>query len=92
MDNLKFSRTPVIYYEGNDVVDFDVEQQYIAKTYTEKAMVFIDSHKDEPFFLYMPHNMPHVPIYASGKLIGSSNRGLYGDVIQEIDWSVGEFL
>lgn len=82
----------VVYLDGNDVVNFDVDQHYTTKTYTKKALDFIESHKEEPFFLYLPHNMPHVPLYVSEDFEGSSNRGLYGDVIQEIDWSVGEIL
>jgi arylsulfatase A-like enzyme len=53
---------------------------------------FITSHKDQPFFLYVPYNMPHIPIYASDKFAGTSNQGLYGDVVEELDWSVGEIL
>ncbi|AWW00734.1 sulfatase family protein [Arcticibacterium luteifluviistationis] len=82
----------VVYLDGNDVVNFDVDQHYTTKTYTEKAIDFIETHKAEPFFLYLPHNMPHVPLYVSEDFEGTSNRGLYGDVIQEIDWSVGEIL
>ncbi len=82
----------VVYMEGNDVVDFDVDQTYTTKTYTEKSVDFINRHKDEPFFLYLAHSMPHVPIYASEDFLGTSERGLYGDVIQELDWSVGEIM
>ena len=81
-----------VYMRGNDVVEYKVDQQYTTKTYTEEAIAYIDQHKEEPFFLYLPHNMPHVPIYASPDFIGTSKRGLYGDVIQEIDWSVGQIL
>ena len=55
-------------------------------------MKFIDDHHNEPFFLYVPHTMPHVPLGVSSKFRGKSNRGLYGDVIEEIDWSVGQIL
>ena len=82
----------VVYMRGNKVVDFHVDQHYITQTYTEESLNFIDKHKDQPFFLYVAHNMPHVPIYASEKFRGTSNRGLYGDVIQELDWSVGQIL
>jgi len=53
---------------------------------------FIKKNKAQPFFLYVPHIMPHVPIFASDKFRGKSARGLYGDVIEEIDWSVGEIV
>lgn len=82
----------VVYMRDNEVEDFNVDQQYTTKTYTEEALQFIDAKKEGPFFLYLAHNMPHVPIYASPDFQGTSNRGLYGDVIQEIDWSVGEVL
>lgn len=82
----------VVYLSGNEVDSFHVDQQYTTKTYTEKAIDFIDRHHDESFYLYLSHNMPHVPIYCSPRFAGTSNRGLYGDVIQEIDWSVGKVL
>lgn len=82
----------VVYLEGNDVVEFEVDQTYTTRTYTEKSVDFINRHRDRPFFLYLAHSMPHVPIYASPEFQGSSDQGLYGDVIQEIDWSVGEVL
>ena len=82
----------VVYLRGNEVVDFDVDQRYTTKTYTEEAVRFIENHKNEPFLLYLAHNMPHVPIYASEDFLGTSARGLFGDVIQEIDWSVGQVL
>ena len=55
-------------------------------------MAFIDAHYNEPFFLYVPHTMPHVPLGVSSKFRGKSHKGLYGDVIEEIDWSVGQIL
>jgi len=82
----------VVYLRGNEVVDFHVDQSLTTKTYTEEAVAFIKNHKEEPFFLYLAHNMPHVPIYASEDFLGTSERGLYGDVVQEIDWSVGQVI
>jgi arylsulfatase A len=82
----------VVYLNGNEVDSLKVNQTYITKTYTTKAVSFIERHKNQPFFLYLAHNMPHVPIYASPAFEGSSKRGLYGDVIQELDWSVGEVV
>jgi len=64
----------------------------LTKRYTEKAVEFIKKNKDRPFFLYLPHTMPHVPLYVSDKFKGKSKRGLYGDVIMELDWSVGQIL
>jgi len=60
--------------------------------YTEEAVRFIHAAKDQPFFLYLAHSMPHVPLAVSGKFRGKSGQGLYGDVLMEIDWSVGEVL
>lgn len=82
----------VHYLSGNKVDSFHVNQVYTTQTYTRKALDFIEKNKKSPFFLYVPHNMPHVPIYASPGFIGTSKRGLYGDVIQELDWSVGEII
>lgn len=82
----------VVYMRGNDVVSHSVDQTQLTKTYTKEAIQYIDQHKKEPFFLYLAHNMPHVPLYASDEFLGSSERGLYGDVIQELDWSVGQIL
>ncbi len=82
----------VVYLRGNEVDSFHVDQRYTTRTYTREAVDFIDRHHDEPFFLYLAHNMPHVPIYASERFRGTSQRGLYGDVIQELDWSVGQVL
>jgi arylsulfatase A len=82
----------VVYMRDNDVEEFEVDQKYITRRYTEEALKFIDQNKDNPFFLYVAHNMPHVPIYASEDFIGTSERGLYGDVVQELDWSVGQIL
>ena len=82
----------VVYIEGNDVVDFHVDQHFTTKTYTEKAVDFIQRHAEGPFYLYLAHSMPHVPIYASPEFDGRSGKGLYTDVIEEIDWSVGKVL
>lgn len=82
----------VVYLRGNDVDSIKVNQKYITKTYTNEAVKFIEKNKSKPFFLYVTHNMPHVPLYASPEFEGKSKRGLYGDVIEEIDWSVGEVV
>jgi arylsulfatase len=80
-------RLPLI--QGDSVVQYlDDDQNMLTTWYTEKAVDFIDGNKDKPFFLYVAHNMPHVPLFVSDKFRGTSERGLYGDVIAEIDWSV----
>jgi arylsulfatase A len=68
------------------------DQRNLTTWYTEHAVEFIDEHKDQPFFLYVPHSMPHVPLFVSDKFEGKSEQGMYGDVIMEIDWSVGQIL
>ena len=68
------------------------DQSTLTTLYTEKAVNFIARNKQHPFFLYLAHSMPHVPIAASSKFKGKSKQGLYGDVIEEIDWSVGEIM
>jgi arylsulfatase len=68
------------------------DQATLTTQYTERAVHFIDSNKDRPFFLYVPHSMAHVPLGVSDKFKGKSSQGMYGDVIMEIDWSVGEIL
>ncbi len=68
------------------------EQSQLTTWYAERAVRFIERNKDRPFFLYVANSMPHVPLHVSDKFRGKSEQGLYGDVIQEIDWSVGEIL
>jgi arylsulfatase A-like enzyme len=86
----KFPDLPLI--EGEKTICVNPDQTKLTKWYTERAVKFIEKNKDRPFFLYVPHNMPHVPLHVSDKFAGKSKQGLYGDVIMEIDWSVGEIL
>ncbi|MGD9648796.1 MAG: sulfatase [Pirellulales bacterium] len=68
------------------------EQNMLTTWYTEHAVRFIERHREQPFFLYVAHSMPHVPLHVSEKYRDKTERGLFGDVIEEIDWSVGEIL
>lgn len=77
---------------NKEVIEYPADQNTLTKRYTEEAIKFIKAKKNESFFLYMPHTMPHIPLYASKKFEGTSEAGLYGDCIEEIDWSVGEIL
>lgn len=77
---------------NEEVVEQPADQTTITKRYTEAATEFIRTNKEQPFFLYLAHSMPHVPLFASQDFLGTSRRGLYGDVIEEIDWSVGQIL
>jgi arylsulfatase len=68
------------------------DQAQLTTMYTEKAATFIKENRDHPFFIYLAHSMPHVPLAVSSKFKGKSQQGLYGDVMMEIDWSLGEIL
>ncbi|MEM7010386.1 MAG: sulfatase [Verrucomicrobiota bacterium] len=87
----KFS-FPVPLIRGREIVEHPVDQETITKRYTEDAVKWIGERGDDPFFLYLAHNMPHAPIFASAEFQGKSEGGRYGDVIEEIDWSVGEVV
>ena len=79
--------------EGDKIINPQVtadDQPNLTTWYTERAVKFIESHRAQPFFVYVPHSMPHVPLFVSDKQRGKSEQGLYGDVLQEIDWSVGQ--
>lgn len=75
-----------------EVVEYPCDQTTLTRRYTEEAVKFIRANRSKPFFIYLPHTMPHIPLFASDKFKGTSERGLYGDVIEEIDWGVGEIL
>jgi arylsulfatase A-like enzyme len=85
-----FPKLPLI--DGEKVIQSDPDQSQLTSAYTERAVRFIEKNRKRPFFLYVPHSMPHVPIFVSSKHKDKSGAGLYGDVIQEIDWSVGQIL
>ena len=78
--------------ENEKVVQLMPDQTQLTTWYTERAVKFIEKNKDKPFFLYLPHTMPHVPLHVSDKFKSKTQQGLYGDVIEEIDWSVGQVL
>ncbi|MFL5241975.1 MAG: sulfatase-like hydrolase/transferase [Gemmataceae bacterium] len=85
-----FPDLPLI--EGEKVIEKNPDQSKLTVSYTERAVGFIAKNKDRPFFLYLAHSMPHVPLQLSDRFKGKSKHGLYGDVIMELDWSVGEVL
>ncbi|MFT4152914.1 sulfatase [Parafilimonas sp.] len=91
----KHTNPPLPLIEGNDPVRYITtlkDQDMLTTWYTEKAVTFIQQHKQQPFFLYLAHSMVHVPLGVSDKFRGKSQRGLFGDVVMEIDWSVGEVM
>lgn len=79
-------------HDGDQVVEHDPDQGHFTRRFTERAIAFIEQHREQPFFVYLPHVMPHVPIFASEKFRGRSGHGLYADTVEELDWSVGELL
>jgi arylsulfatase A len=82
--------TPTTVLENTRVVEEEANQGTLTQRYTGHAVRFIEESKSSPFFLYMPHTFPHIPLHASTRFRGKSPLGLYGDVVEEIDWSVGE--
>ena len=87
-----FISGPIPVLRNEKVIETDPDQRVITRRYTDEAINFITDHRNEPFFLYLAHSMPHVPIAASPHFEGTSDYGLYGDVIEEIDWGVGQIL
>ena len=79
-------------WRNTEPIEHPVDQTTLTKRYTEEAVQFIRDAKDGPFFLYLAHSMPHVPLFRSDDFVGRSKGGLYGDVIEEIDWSAGRIL
>ncbi|HIG30753.1 MAG TPA: arylsulfatase [Verrucomicrobiales bacterium] len=89
----KWTHLPLI--EKNKIINprmKPIDQEDLTTEYTKRSVQFIESNKDRPFFLYLPHSMVHVPLYVSEKFKGKSGQGLFGDVMMEVDWSVGQVL
>ena len=84
--------TPRVLMHNTEVIEEPAKLETLTSRYTEQAVRFINDSKASPFFLYMPHTFPHIPLAASDRFRGKSGMGLYGDVVEEIDWSVGEVL
>jgi arylsulfatase A len=83
---------PFYLLRNEEVVEPEVDQRFLTRRFTEEAAGFIEQHRREPFFLYVAHSMPHIPLFVSPEFEGRSAGGIYGDVIEELDWSVGEIL
>ena len=83
---------PLPLMRDDEVLETDSDQRSLTTLYTQLALEFIEESKDLPFFLYLPHAMPHVPLFVNDLRWGKSLRGRYGDVIEELDWSVGQVL
>ncbi len=78
--------------ENESIIERPADQTSITKRYTEKAVEFIENHQADPFFLYFPHTMVHTPLFAYEDFLGTSERGFFGDVMNEVDWSVGQVI
>lgn len=74
------------------IVEYPADQNTLTKRYTEEAVKFIKANRDRPFFIYLPHTMPHIPLFVTPEFEGKSEIGLYGDAVEEIDWSTGQIL
>jgi arylsulfatase A-like enzyme len=79
-------------YQDLEIIEQPADQTTLTKRYTEESIKFINEKKDQHFFLYLAHTMPHIPLFRSGDFEDVSLRGLFGDVIEEIDWSAGEII
>lgn len=87
---IEYFQVPLM--RNTEVIERPADQNTIVKRYTQEAVKYIGQNKKKPFFLYLAHSLPHVPLFVSDAFRGKSDRGLYGDVIEEIDWSVGQIL
>lgn len=90
--NERYQAFNVPLMRDKEIVERPADQRTITKRYTEEAISKIKSFKDEPFFIYLAHSLPHIPLFRSDEFNGKSKAGIYGDVIEEIDWSVGEII
>jgi arylsulfatase A-like enzyme len=87
-----FQAPPLPLLRNGELVEQNPDQSQITRRYTEESIAFLKKNRDKPFFLYLAHNMPHQPIFASQNFKGKSAHGIYGDSIEEIDWSIGELM
>lgn len=83
---------PFQLYRDDQIIEDPVDQTTLTQRYTSEALRFIEQNKDNPFFLYIPHSFPHVPLFVTDEFEGQSSAGLYGDVVETIDWSMGQIL
>lgn len=95
MEGLEQAKTDwfnVPLMRNEQIIERPADQHTLTKRYTDEAVKFIQQNKTRPFFLYLAHTYPHVPLFASKDFKGKSRRGLYGDIVEELDWSVGKVL
>jgi arylsulfatase A len=83
---------PLPLIRGTEVIEHEPDQRHLTRRLTEEAITFIEQHKSQSMCRYLAHPMPHIPLFVSERFAGKSRRCLYGDVVMELDWSVGEIL
>ena len=83
---------PLPLVEQTTVIEAPADQATLTQRYTKQTIEFIEQHRSQPFFVYLPHTFPHLPLFASKDFHGKSQNGRYGDTIEEIDWSTGQIL
>ena len=88
----KSNRPPLPLLQNEKVIEAPADQNTLTKRYTQEVLKFITTNKDNPFFVYLPHTMPHLPLHTSESFRGRSPHGQYADVVEEIDWSVGQII
>ncbi|WP_209402332.1 sulfatase [Pseudozobellia sp. WGM2] len=91
-DSIKTEHFNVPLLRNTEIIERPADQNSITTRYSNEAVSYIKKHKNKPFFVYLAHNLPHVPLFASKDFLGKSERGLYGDVLEEIDNGVGKIL
>ncbi|MBT5908911.1 MAG: sulfatase [Opitutae bacterium] len=91
-NDMNRKEVPLPLLRNERVIESPVDQPMLTPRYTKEVVQFIYRNKDKPFFIYLPHTFPHVPLFASSRFKGKSAQGRYGDTIEEIDWSTGEIL
>lgn len=90
-----WGKHPIQFWDNGKITIEEVTKEHqtmLTTWYTEHAVDFINRNKNNPFFLYVPHSMPHVPLFCSDKFRGKSGVGIYGDVMMELDWSIGYLI
>lgn len=87
---IEYFNVPIM--RNGTIIERPAQQTTITRRYTDEGIAFIKAHRDQPFFLYLAHNLPHMPLFRSKEFENRSQRGLYGDAVEEIDWNVGRIL
>ncbi len=91
-DSIKTEHFNVPLFRNTEIIERPADQNTITTRYSDEAVSYIKQNKDKPFFVYLAHNLPHIPLFVSDEFKGKSQRGLYGDVLEEIDNGVGKLL